>query len=297
MKKLAITLSMLYALLVAFASKAENITVSGTVANTGGAPVEVHFTDGDTIVNMSVLTGPLGQYTVVVTTDDSVGVLIIYFFNCDSALVDTIIPYYTGMPPVTFNADYCDSLGTSVCLSELNIVLDSLTNVYTITIDSTVQQNTVSYLWDFGNGDTSIDQLPVYTYPQTGTYDVCLTVTEIDGQICMSCNAITIDSPGFTLDIVPYAFVGVASIGKADDVRVYPNPTADLVTLRFPSPYASSATLRVVNTTGATVKIFSAELRTGTNALVVDMNELPSGLYTIAITNGTRCASSRVVKL
>lgn len=297
MKKLAVALILLYALLVAVTSQAENITVSGVIANTGGAPVEVHFTDGDSIVNQSVLTDPFGLYSVVVTTDDSSGVLIVYFFDCDSGLVDTIIPYYTGMPPVVFNADYCDSLGTSICLSQVNIVLDSSTNVYTLTIDSTVQQNTVAYLWDFGNGDTSVEQLPVYTYPFAGTYDVCLTVTEIDGQVCMSCNTLVIDSAGLTLDIVPFEFTSVASINKNNFINVYPNPVSDILKLTFTSTTSSHATMRIVNATGAVVKTIPANIVNGKNALVVNMKDMPNGFYNVMLVDERQVLSSRVVKL
>src|SRR4030042_25081 len=36
----------------------------------------------------------------------------------------------------------------------------------------------LSWLWDFGNGETSAEQNPIYTYIQDGVYTVSLTVTE-----------------------------------------------------------------------------------------------------------------------
>jgi len=39
-----------------------------------------------------------------------------------------------------------------------------------------------SYLWEFGNGQTSIDPNPVYLYENEGTYDVSLTVSGPGGQ-------------------------------------------------------------------------------------------------------------------
>jgi PKD repeat protein len=38
----------------------------------------------------------------------------------------------------------------------------------------------VSYLWDFGDGETSTDQNPMHVYEQDGTYQVTLTVTDDD---------------------------------------------------------------------------------------------------------------------
>jgi PKD repeat protein len=39
-----------------------------------------------------------------------------------------------------------------------------------------------SWLWDFGDGSTYSSPAPVYTYSQSGTYDVSLIVTNIYGQ-------------------------------------------------------------------------------------------------------------------
>jgi len=55
----------------------------------------------------------------------------------------------------------------------------------------------VSYLWDFGDGNTSIKQNPKYTYHKAGTYQVSLTVegpAEQDAEI--KPGYITVPSPG-----------------------------------------------------------------------------------------------------
>ncbi|SEM22125.1 PKD repeat-containing protein [Maribacter orientalis] len=43
------------------------------------------------------------------------------------------------------------------------------------------KNNIVTYLWDFGNGDTSTDADPNYSFTQGGTFNVTLTVTDGDG--------------------------------------------------------------------------------------------------------------------
>jgi PKD repeat protein len=43
--------------------------------------------------------------------------------------------------------------------------------------------NIVSYLWDFGDGDTTSGISPAHSYTQEGTYSVTLTVTDDDGLI------------------------------------------------------------------------------------------------------------------
>ena len=68
-----------------------------------------------------------------------------------------------------------------------------------------------SYLWDFGNGDTSEDQNPVYTYDEIGTYDVTFTVTDSAQQVADDQTTATVNekpccyevsiAPGFGLGL------------------------------------------------------------------------------------------------
>lgn len=46
--------------------------------------------------------------------------------------------------------------------------------------------NAVSYLWDFGNGVTSTEKVPTYSYPMCGNYNLKLTVTDASGKQTVS---------------------------------------------------------------------------------------------------------------
>ena len=48
--------------------------------------------------------------------------------------------------------------------------------------DASTDDGTITWAWDFGNGDTSIEQNPTYTYDEVGTYTVTLTVTDDNNQ-------------------------------------------------------------------------------------------------------------------
>nr|WP_136251003.1 S8 family serine peptidase [Ningiella ruwaisensis] len=45
-----------------------------------------------------------------------------------------------------------------------------------------VNNDIVSYLWDFGDGMTSTEESPSHIYPATGAYEVTLTATDAEGQ-------------------------------------------------------------------------------------------------------------------
>jgi len=54
-------------------------------------------------------------------------------------------------------------------------------NNFTLNVTS-IPSNTISWLWDFGDGTNSTQQNPMHTYSSTGNYTVILTVANIAGQ-------------------------------------------------------------------------------------------------------------------
>ncbi|MFK7972107.1 MAG: PKD domain-containing protein [Bacteroidia bacterium] len=65
---------------------------------------------------------------------------------------------------------------------------------------NTGDANAASWLWDFGDSNTSILQNPSHTYTIGGQYSVCLTVTDIWGCVDSSCQTVDVESctAGFT---------------------------------------------------------------------------------------------------
>ena len=85
--------------------------------------------------------------------------------------------------------------------------------------------NIVSWLWDFGDGNTSTQQNPTHTYEETGTYNVMLSITDARG--CDSSktffNYITISKP-------QARFFSDTLICKNDDLAFFNLSTGDFLT-------------------------------------------------------------------
>ncbi|MBI3143247.1 MAG: PKD domain-containing protein [Bacteroidetes bacterium] len=70
----------------------------------------------------------------------------------------------------------------------------------------------VSYLWDFGDGNTSANVAPAHTYTADGLYDVALTTTDINGCVSEETVQITVST-------------GIAENGNPPGpFQVFPNP-------------------------------------------------------------------------
>ncbi|MCB0554401.1 MAG: PKD domain-containing protein [Phaeodactylibacter sp.] len=53
---------------------------------------------------------------------------------------------------------------------------------------------TTQWMWDFGDGSTSMEQSPMHDFPATGTYEVCLSINGICGQ-GSSCTTVDVSCP------------------------------------------------------------------------------------------------------
>ncbi|MGK0388906.1 MAG: gliding motility-associated-like protein [Maribacter sp.] len=94
-------------------------------------------------------------------------------------------PLQVEVPYVFYNTD------TLICLDDLSIFTNA-----------SIASEFIEWEWDFGNGDTSTDWNPQYTYPAAGTYMACFSATNSDGCIGMHCRNIIVEqiTADFTAD-------------------------------------------------------------------------------------------------
>jgi len=119
--------------------------------------------------------------------------------------------------------------------------------------------NAVTWLWDFGDGMTSTEESPSYTYAGAGTYTVCLTVTNIDSIPNQVCQDITIEEVN-------------TSVSDFHNVEftLYPNPASDIINIQSSEPIDS---YRIYSVHGKTLySVHSAES-------IVNVKDLEPGIY------------------
>ena len=125
------------------------VTFTSNITNTFDR-ILWEFGDGGTSVNLN----PTHLY---MDTGYMKVILRVFSLGCTDSLA--IEDYIYVKPPI---ARFKDSLDCN----------NQFTRIFT---DNSIGAQT--WFWDFGNGDTSILQNPVYIYPDTGTYQVTLRVT------------------------------------------------------------------------------------------------------------------------
>jgi len=178
---------------------ATNLTVAAT--DPGNDPITYSWDFGDgstgTGANPSHTWADNGTYTVAVTATDNAG-------DSDtstvSVIVDNVSPEFTGL--------------VSLGLEE--------GETYSPNIDAQdVSADTLSFLWDFGDGTTSTDAVPSHAWADDGTYTVTLTVSDEDG------GSLTRSVEIFVSNVDPTIDLFVANGGDEGEELVFESAASD----------------------------------------------------------------------
>lgn len=139
--------------------------------------------------------------------------------------------------------------------------------------------NGITYLWDFGDGNTSNDINPIHEYLVDGTYTVKLTVTNNCGNRILSKN-VTVSNTG---------------ISNYQDLQwnltVFPNPAKEIVFIDIDMPQSAWIEVRVYDITGKYVATIIEEYRnSGIQHTFLGTEQFANGMYFVDVLtdNGRR---------
>lgn len=129
--------------------------------------------------------------------------------------------------------------------------------------------NATSFAWDFGDGGSSTDENPSYTYAANGTYTVTLVATGPCGDSTVT-------------QTVEMTTVGVDN-GLSRFVSIYPNPSNGKFTVAFSEMNASQVTVSVYNVHGQEILNEVSDQTVGNFTTDMDISNHPEGTYLLKI--------------
>lgn len=156
-------------------------------------------------------------------------------------------------------------------------VSDDLTTTFTNTTT-----NATSYLWDFGDGQTSNQSNPVHAYAVNGNY----TVTLIAKAPCGFADTVSVQ-------------VGVVSSLEPSWLERFslaPNPTTGMFTIEMSGVPQSQVEFVLLNAVGQNMKHEAMDFKQGYLQKNLDLSPWPAGMYTLQIRSGKETKQVRVIK-
>lgn len=162
----------------------------------------------------------------------------------------------------------------------------------------------LSYLWDFGDGNTSTQQYPFHQYAVPGQYVVCLTTTStysnaLGVQTCSDtqCDSSSVHriAAGFLMsqfNVIPQATTGIKQSEKEIGVNAFPNPIADELTVEVKTIENNKLNYVLIDALGRTIHTGNIE----NSKAIVNTSNLEKGFYSLSITN-EKGSSLKTIKL
>lgn len=174
----------------------------------------------------------------------------------------------------------CDTLGfDNVPVAKFRCTLYS-NDYLTVAFTDLSHHEPATWQWDFGDNTTSQDAGPVHTFPGDGAYNVCLSVSNMNGEDVF-CKTVYIGTTA----------AGEVPMGEGV-LLVYPNPAKGQATVEFPQLKAEGE-VRVFDQTGRLM--FFSKLEAGQTVQAVSLQGFLPGLYVVTIEGSGRTLAAKLV--
>ncbi len=140
-----------------------------------------------------------------------------------------------------------------------------------------------SFIWDFGDGNTSTDENPVHTYDGPGTYNVIL-------QVAGPCGF-----NNFVMEVVVDEIVGVENLPFVNEFNIFPNPNNGEFTIQLIGESKESIEVSFLNVLGQSIQTESYDFRSGELNKRFNLNGLATGVYLVKISSGVQAEFHKLV--
>jgi hypothetical protein len=193
----------------------------------------------------------------------------------------------------------------------VNLLIDSAVAKFTKKKDPKGQYSAIivnrstgkhmSYMWKFGDGDSSTAVTPTHTYQGSGPFHLCLTITTGKGCKSTYCDDLTFPmkkDQSFTISVED-SIDGTSALGIKESpvagganlsFNIYPNPTSN--TLNVVNNESDEYNMVIRDLSGRQV----ASLKNQYGKTEVDMSALKPGMYFIEIQSKNRVGYYKVLK-
>jgi PKD repeat protein len=250
----------------------------GTIANGNGAPTNtvlqqttVNLVNGGQHVLLNFQVPGPGDYSIGGNNMDlyrnNNGVNYPYVLpNILSITSSSLANYYYYLYDWQVRLDSCAGALSTVTAEIVDALFTSATSGGSTTaafLDAST--GATSWLWDFGDGNTSTQQNPVHTYTTNGLYYVTLS---INNGACSFADSVSVS-------------VGIEQISNTMNLVILPNPATSETTLRFSEVLPTEIMVEVIAINGKV--LIETSIPAGASDKTLDVSDLPPAMYLIRL--------------
>ncbi len=213
-----------------------------------------------------------------------------------------------GVYPVTLTiaSDECESTMTMIVATNEDIwyngectalfvplVTNDTSEIFFLNLSS---PDAIEFSWDFGDGTTSDEPVPMHQYETGGTYTITLTITTIDGCVNSFSVNLDLDDNEFTGSPAYLIVSGTEETTATVGVKAFPNPVLDQLHLAVDSGISGDYQLDLYSVAGQRHLSQRGQIIAGNQLLEVNLQNLPAGIYLVKIQVGDQLQQLKVVK-
>jgi PKD repeat protein len=188
------------------------------------------------------------------------------------------------------------------CDASFVIIQDS-TNLFNYYIynNSTSTTGSATYFWDFGDGTSSTLQYPSHTYPGSGPYYLCLTITESSPML--TCTATFCDSLAaghasvpITITVVDPLATGISESIVATTLENYPNPFSGSTTINYSIAKDATVELSVTDLLGKKIATIENSNKTeGSYSVNWNAENVAEGMYLLQMKVNNNTTTRKII--
>ena len=199
--------------------------------------------------------------------------------------------YY--QPSLAF--DVCQ-IPNATCDATFYINPDTLQNGVYYGYNANTNTSAYTYLWDFGDGSTSANPYPVHNYAQPGVYNICLTITSINGNCTDTyCDSSFYSARGLTPNPISQLIIqnttSTSQVIADNELYINPNPSLGDLTISIDNNTLASLTVLDILGHPILTQVMSGSV------YQLDISTLPAGLYLLRVQDADgKTATRRIVK-
>lgn len=175
-------------------------------------------------------------------------------------------------------ATVCDTITVFACTNLFAAFAITDTNELEVQFSNESTGTGLTYLWTFGDGNSSMDLSPLHTYDSVGTYVVCLEAMDSCGSVLTVCDTLTLAAASTGIEFAfPY------------ELSLYPNPANESLHL---STTENIDKVEVFNLHGQLLM----RQRTRDTQVQLNIGGLSQGIYQVKVYVLDAVGTYRIVK-